>query len=248
MEFFTVIPEILHLAPILPAKKFRPDILVNAAKDYAHVKNSPEFGTRKYTNPAKCVGIYEYARYGWVLTTWQDFVIETNGDKVSFNWETPVAQDKLTNGDMTTQMIDHHSKNQYADYIGGIPESLDTVVKINSPWRCIIPDGYFLMQGPLPHTNERRFTTATGFLSNDFGITQMNVQLFWHVLNGRTVVKAGTPIAHYMLIPKDQPDMSVGVASEEFIAKSKAAQLEMTRRNITDHKESKCVFAKILKG
>ena len=42
--------------------------------------------------------------------------------------------------------------------------------------------------------------------------------------------------------------MSVGVASEEFIAKSKAAQLEMTRRNITDHKESKCVFAKILKG
>lgn len=248
IEFFSLIPEVVDIAPIQSARNFRPELLVNATKEYAEKKKDPLFGMTKVISTAKCPGVYNYARQGWVMTTWQDIVIETNGDGESFLWSTPIDQRRYASTDSVGEMVGSHPKHQYADYIGGsIPNSLSTVIKINTPWRCNVPEGYYLQEGPLPYTTEKRFTTVAGFFSKEHGIAQMNVQLLWHVMEGKTLIKAGTPIAHYMLIPKDQPEMTCVAASPEQIKQEKLTILELNRKNVSDIKERKCIFARLLK-
>lgn len=249
IEFFSLIPEVADMQPIVSAKNFRPDLLVNASKDYAEKKKSPFFGMEKLISTAKCSGIFNYARQGWIMCTYQDITIKTNGDGDSFIWTSAIDQNKLTNGNMVGDAVSSHPKEQYADFIGGsIPNSIDTIIKINTPWRCKVPDGYYLQEAPLPYTTEKRFTTVTGFFSNEHGISQMNVQLLWHVMDGEVLIKAGTPIAHYMLIPKEQPEMKCMAATPEQIYLNNVTNIEMNRRYVTDMKAKKCIFANLFDG
>jgi hypothetical protein len=247
IEFFSLIPEVAMLAPLVSAKKFRPEVLLNASKQYADEKQKDSYGFEELVSTAKCPGIYDYARYGWVLVAWQDFTIETNGDGQSFIWTSPIDQTKSTNGELVGPMISSHSPEQYAYFVGGIPNALQCVVKVQTPWRCVIPEGYYLQEGPIPYTNERRFTTVVGFFDRAHGVAQMNIQLLWHVMEGKTLIKAGTPLAHYMLVPKDQHEMSCNAATDEQILLHKATIAETNRRYVRDHKKRKCIFAEIFK-
>jgi hypothetical protein len=65
------------------------------------------------------------------------------------------------------------------------------------------------MEMPVAYSDESRFTTVNGFFSHEQGIAQMNPQFMWHVMNGKTLIKAGTPISQYILIPKDSYDMEI---------------------------------------
>jgi hypothetical protein len=248
VEFFSLMPEIVDIAPIQNARNFRPDLLVNASKDFAEKKKDPAFGLTRLISTAKCPGVYNYVRHGWVMTTWQDFVIETNGDSETFLWTTPVDQARRATVPTVGDMIEGHSKQQYADYIGGtIPNSLSTVIKINTPWRCIVPKGYYLEEGPLPYTSEKRFTTVPGYFDRESGVAQMNVQILWHVMKGKTLIKAGTPIAHYRLIPIEQPKMKCMAANEDQLYYERVHHLATNKRNVTDIKERKCFFAELFK-
>jgi len=247
IEFFSLIPEVADLAPVQHARNFRPELLVNASKEYAAKKKEPGFGMEKLLSTAKCPGIYNYARQGWVITTYQDITIETNGDGNSFTWTSSMDQTKLTNGSVVGDAIGFHRNAQYADYIGGtIPNSISTVVKVHTPWRCNVPEGYYLQEANMPYTTEKRFTTVPGFFSREQGVAQMNIQLLWHVMEGKTLIKAGTPLAHYMLIPKDQPDMKCMAATPEQIMQDKITTFESDRHFVSDVKERKCIFSKLL--
>jgi hypothetical protein len=148
-------------------------------------------------------------------------------------------------GNLVGDPIGYHPPQQFADYVGHMPDTLRNIIKINTPWRCVVPEGYYLQEGPLPYTNERRFTTAKGFFSREYGVAQMNVQLFWHVMNGETIIKAGTPIAHYMLIPKKQFKLKVRAASTQDLEHERITQLEMARKFVSNRTESKCIYAKL---
>lgn len=246
IEFFSLIPEVATLQPVISARNFRPDILLNASKKYAEDKKDSSFGTHKIFSTARCPGIYNLVRHGWVVCAWQDITITTNGDGESFNWSTPVDQRTLTNGALVGEAVGFHPKHQYADHVGGsIPNSLSNVLKIHTPWRCIVPKGYYLQESNMPYTDEKRFTTVPGFFSREQGVAQMNIQLLWHELNGITVIKAGTPLAHYMLIPIDQPELVSMAATPEQIFADKITTTELIRNNVTNMKERKCIFAKI---
>lgn len=245
IEFYSLIPEVARIAPIQNARNFRPEILINATKEHAERKKCPHFGMEKVGTTAKCPGIYNYARHGWVLTTWQDIVIETFGDGTSYQWTTPIDQTALDNGAFIGPTVTSHGKDQYANYVGGIPNALQEIIKINTPWRCKVPEGYYLMEGPVPYANEHRFTTAVGFLDNSLGPAPINVQLFWHVTNGKTLIKAGTPIAHYLLVPKNSPELVVRGVSAQDIKDEKLQSIILARQYESDIKERKCIFAKI---
>jgi hypothetical protein len=248
IEFFSLMPEVAALQPVVSARNFRPDLLVNAGKNYADLKKDPMFGTEKIFSTARCPGIYNYVRHGWVICAWQDITITTNGDGESFTWSTPLDQRVLINGNIVGQAVNFHPREQYANHIGGsIPNSLAVVLKIMTPWRCIVPEGYYLQEGNMPYSDEKRFTTVTGFFSRDQGVAQMNIQLLWHVLDGTTVIKAGTPLAHYMLIPKEQPELVSMAATPEQVLSERITNTELNRQNITNMKERKCIFAEIFK-
>jgi len=58
------------------------------------------------------------------------------------------------------------------------------------------------MCGPVHYTGESRFTTATGIL-DPFISCELNIAMYWHVLQGREILKAGTPILQIIPIPRN---------------------------------------------
>ena len=103
------------------------------------------------------------------------------------------------------------------------------------------------MEGPVPYSDDTRFTTMPGFFSQEHGVAQLNIQLKWHVLEDKVLIKAGTPIAHYMLVPKEQPEMSVVSATPEQLEADRVTALENSRRFVSDSASKKCVFARLFK-
>jgi hypothetical protein len=249
VEFFSLIPSVTKLAPIQPAYNFKPKWFETATKEFVGITKQTNFGTEKLVHTAKCPGIYNLIRYGWVMTTWQDIIIKTNGDGQSFEWRSPVNHNKLEGGKDIGDVVGFHPSHQLADYHEvAWADSLTCVLKINTPWRVIVPKDYYLLEGPLPYSEETRFTTLPGFFSQDHGVSQLNVQLKWHALNGETLIKAGTPIAHYMLVPKNQAGLKVSDATPKQQQAEDVTQAEISRRFVSDRGKSKCVFAKLFGG
>jgi len=247
IEFFSLIPEVVDIAPIKPANQFRPNLIENATKELSEFKKNPNYEFTRNIHTAKCPGIYNVVKHGWVMTTWQDIVIETNGDGINFKWATPTSQNGLTNGKLVGWDVSFHSSNQYTDYVGQRANTLANVVKIMTPWRCIVPKGYYLQEGPLPYTDEERFTTVKGFFSREHGVAQMNVQLLWHVMNGKTLIKAGTPIAHYTLVPKNLPKLLVTKATDAQIYADQITNVELSKKFNSEKSASKCFFSQFYK-
>ena len=148
-----------------------------------------------------CPGINLMFNAGFVMTAPADFVITTNGDGVDFNYveaerfhlEKPPGQEKY---------IDFHDQNQTERILDDPDKSLKTVIKMHTPWRVELDDDYLLLQIPVHYTNEKRFTPATGLIDPRYAHV-LNVQLFWHVLNGEELVRAGTPLVQYIPVPRN---------------------------------------------
>jgi hypothetical protein len=247
IEFFSLMPDVTRTAPILSATNFKPDLVKNSTQELSEKKKENLFGHVKSLFTAKCPGIYNYAKHGWVLTTWQDIVITTNGDGDSFQWTSALDQKNLKGGNLVGDAVSFHNTNQYSNYIENDSNTLSTVIKINTPWRCVVPKGYYLQEAPLPYSDEKRFTTVIGFHSQEYGVSPLNIQLLWHVMNGETLIKAGTPIAHYLLIPQKQPKLIVRNATKKDLEFEEATHIELNRKFLSSRTESKCIFADLFK-
>lgn len=199
LEFFNETPGVAEMMPLEPAKEYRHPWANRAMEDFAQIRKTTNWGHSKSMHTARCPGIFTLQRHGWIMRTWQDIVITTDvKDNVNFSWL--CAHDQ--NG------VGFHKPNQLADFWEKWPaDTLRSVVKIHTGWRCNVPKGYYLLEMPLPLTEEQRFTTMPGYFSKEAGPASMNVQLLWHVLDGETLIKAGTPIAQYVLVPKEQPSI-----------------------------------------
>jgi hypothetical protein len=187
------------MMPMIPAKDFRHPWVDRAVRDFAKLREDPNWNHKKVIHTARCPGIFTLQRHGWIMRTWQDIVITTKKeDPANFSWLGAYSQDG----------VGFHPPEQLANFWEEWPDdTLRTVVKINSGWRCVVPKGYYLLEMPIPLSEERRFTTIPGYFSKEAGPAYMNVQLLWHVLDGETLIKAGTPIAQYVLVPKEQHGM-----------------------------------------
>lgn len=201
IEFINEIEGVAQLMPIIPAKDIKRSWVERAHSEFAAIRKDPNWRNNKMMHTAKCPGIFALQRHGWVLRTWQDIEITTNGDGSNFVWRSP----STIGGDA----VGFHPPHQLADYFGEWPkDTLRTLVKIHTGWRCIVPKGYYLMEMGLPLYEENRFTTVPGYFSREAGPASMNVQLMWHVMKGTVLIPAGTPIAQYVLVPKDQPEFT----------------------------------------
>ena len=244
LEFFSIVPEITKLAPIMPAHQYKPKWFNKAQEEFVEATKAPEFGMHKFVHTAKCPGIFNIIRYGWVMTTWQDIIIKTNGDGVSFEWQSVIDQKNLKAKADPGNAIGFHPQEQLSGYFENW-DGLKSVIKVHTPWRCIVPKDYYLLEGPMPYSEDNRFTTLPGLFSQEYGVSQLNPQLKWNIMKGDALIKAGTPIAHYMLVPKQEAHMTVMDATDEQILAEEVTQLEINRRYVSDRSKSKCVFARM---
>lgn len=213
IKFVCFIPEVAKTMPIVPASKVNFNWARKAAEDFKQKKEAagPAGSVRHI---ARCPGIIKIAKNGWVQRSWQDIYIQTDGSG-GFAWATPMNQSNVETGhEFKWDYLAHHSADSVEPY-GLIKNgTLPTIVKIQSPWAVYIPKGYYLMCIPIPYSDDPRFTATIGLLDGDHGPIFLNVQLYWHCLNSKEVIPAGTPLAQYYLVKKEEVDTFVGPCSD----------------------------------
>jgi hypothetical protein len=172
----------------------------------------------------QCPGILKVAATGWIITAPADFEITTNGDGVSFNWREPIQFGKGMPG--SESYITPHVAAQTDPILDDPSDTLRTVVKVETPWRVECSDDIVFLQLPVTYNNESRFTGAIGILDPKYSHV-INVQLFWKVLNGTTLIRAGTPLCQYIPIKRkdlnyNEFDVTIENAGELDYQKEKA--------------------------
>lgn len=199
IKFHCFIPEVLEKMPIVKSSQVSFDWVSRAREFYKEHQNLDSKTT-------KCPGIFSILGTGWIHRTYQDIMIETNGDGHSFSAATREDQIQLASGTHVGNYVSSHSPEQLQMFKPFTSETLASIIKIQSPWFVEIPDGYSLLMMPIPYPEDTRFTAATGLLrGNQF----LNVQLYWHCLNSKEVIPAGTPLNQMILIKDDKTDYTL---------------------------------------
>lgn len=214
IEFYSVnFPQIYNY-PIEPISTVNRPWLTNIKEN---VKN-------KYKNPHLhnsssylCSGIREIMNTGYVLRAHHDFIIKTNGDGETFEWSTP---------DSSLKPIGFFSPEQYGDY-GPLPEqTLRSLIKIETPWRVILPKGWKLLVLPVTYIENQPFTSSIGILDTQIS-REINPILFWHNLNGEEFIEAGTPICQLIPIKTQITEFEIRKASDKELEYEKIVSVTM---------------------
>lgn len=229
IRFYCNIDGIDKIMPIIPISEMTFDWKKKSAKEYKPSKCP--LGTKPRT-VSRCIGINTLHKQGWVIRTWQDIVIETNGDGISFKWITPMDQKQFNGQDN----ISFHDTEHFKHMKNWNEGSLKTIIKINTGWRCDIPKGYILYQFPVFYDDVSCFTTMAGCYSPDYGPAQLNVPIKWNVLNGKTLIPAGTPIAHLILSKQESIDYEIVKPDKE---KMKISNMVSGRKFIENYNDIK---------
>lgn len=201
IEFIAKIPGIQAIHPPQPTSQLSLPWVADSKKFAEHAMqdyNRPQHGATH-----KCSGITKLHQQGWILTTWHDLYIETNGDGEGFGWKLPSGINPQT---VPTQPIGMFVPEFYGAYpsVKFAAPTLKTIIKIHLPWTFRITRGWGLLMLPLTYTGETRFTSAIGIINPRIS-RDLNPILYWHVLKGQTVLKAGTPLCQVIPIPLDSP-------------------------------------------
>jgi hypothetical protein len=199
VEFISSIEGVEELMPIIPAAEYKRPWTGRLLEDLKQKRAAPDYSTTRSVHTAKCPGIFNLMRHGWILRTWQDTTIETNGDGVSCQWSSVINQKELCG----FEAIGFHPPEQLTGFFENWDGVIQNVIKFQTPWTCKIPAGYFLLEMPVTYSDENRFETLPGYFSSEYGHANMNPQVKWKVPAGKVLIKAGTPIAQYVLVKRD---------------------------------------------
>jgi len=154
---------------------------------------------------SNCPGIRKITSAGFVISAPADFEITTNGDGVSFSWTEPMIFDKGYAG--TESYINSHNIHQTLPTLNNEDLFLKSIVKIETPWRVEVSDDIVFLQMPVTYNNESRFEAAVGIMDPRYSHT-VNIQIYWKVLDGKTLIKAGTPLCQYIPINRKELGLS----------------------------------------
>jgi hypothetical protein len=222
-SFYTSNEANLLLTPIVEASEVKMPWVDDSIQFFKSQQDCPN--KMRHSATHMCSGIRHLAQSGWILKAPFDFYIETNGDGHSFKWNTPSEKHKI---DFFPQ--------EFFGNIAQLPKNtLKTIIKVETTWSVKIPEKWNLMYIPLQYHNETRFTSSIGILNQKHS-SEIHAVLFWNVLNGRTLIKAGTPLCQLIPVPVEKINFEVCMSTE------KEDKLKQLRDNI-----QQCKFVNNLK-
>lgn len=188
IEFFSKIPGVSELFPIREAENFLPK-WANAARDnYIQIKKQNQ---GRFNHIYQCPGIFDLMSQGFIVPMWHDVIISTNGNPDEFGWTVPTSE--LTEFDTDTDIIENQS-NGFGNLMPIKPWSLNTLVKVNTPWNIIAPRGIKLLILPIAYPDSFEFESTIGILDPGYD-NEVNIQMYYNVPKGDVLIKAGTPLA-----------------------------------------------------
>ena len=187
----------------------------------------------KTLSSKNCPGIRKIVSSGWIVPAPADFKIQTNGDGFTVHWTEPFRFSKVTPN--MDSYVATHAKSQSEPLIDDANTTLKTVVKIETPWRVEASDDVLLLIMPVTYNNENRFTAANGVFDPKYGHV-LNIQLFWKVLEGHELIRAGTPLCQ--IIPISRKALNV---SNYDVVIDEATELDKKKETEFNY-ASNCVF------
>ena len=215
-RFFSLHPAVHTLHPITKADKLDRTWTVEERDDYRErLKKCPvgkliQGQHHEVSSIGRCPAINHIMRTGYIVYAPADFKVHTNGDGHTILFTTtpfnPPSSDYvvLHEPEVTKWLMDSTKDS-----------TVDQVVKINTTWRVQADDDVVFLQTKVPFVNETRFTAVSGILDPRTAY-EVNVQLFWHLMEGDTTVRAGTPLCCYIPISRkllEDLDVSIDVAT-----------------------------------
>jgi len=212
IEFFSTIPGVAEAFPIIEAKNYKPDWTKSAIKDLSERKNKKDFhyDTGRFTHVSYCPGIFDLFKTGYIVPMWYDVNIKTEKNKPGFSWE---VADKNFGALSDMKFIDTHNE-KITDFIPKRKGTSNSIVKINTPWNVIVPEGLKLLCLPLNYPDHYDYESTTGLLDPSQS-SELNVQMNWNVENGERLIKAGTPLMHVIPLSEKTFNFEVRTANDK---------------------------------
>lgn len=211
ITFFTTVEGVEDAYPVIPASEYKPNWVASARDHYLKkLKENEEKGER-LNHLYRCPGIFDVMSRGYIITQPWDVQIETNGDGQSFGWHVPSGElGRLYKGNV----IDGHMSHGIAEPLPHKPGCLKSLVKFNSPWQIVAPPDVKFLIIPIPYPDNYDFEQVIGVLDPAIS-TELNPQGYWKVLQGRRLIKAGTPMMQIVPLTDEEFEIDVKAAGEK---------------------------------
>lgn len=201
IEFFSYIPGVAEAFPVKEAKEFKPKWMEQCRKDY---KEKLAETNVKFNHVYQCPGIFEMYKHGFIIPLWADVVIKADLARRGFGYATAI----IDHPEQENRIVIDKHQDEVSKIIPPRHYSLPFVIKINSPWSVVAPKGVKFLMLPISYPDTYEFDNAVGIL--DPGVSnEINFQIWWNVMDGEVVLKAGTPMVHLIPISEDKFDLEV---------------------------------------
>ena len=194
IRFTNLIDGVVANYPLIRASKLNRPWLKEPTREfkesYTKLKSGCPFTGTRPRNIAKCPGIQSLFNTGYILVAPYDFRVVTNNDRSTIEINLPFQHSELGFAPVATHQADVLHK-----YCPAPHNTLDSILKIDGGWQVTAPDDVVFWMTNLHYTEEQRFSSVTGIL-DPRDSTKLISQLYWHVLDGTEIIKAGTPLTH----------------------------------------------------
>lgn len=200
IEFYSTVAGLPDMFPVVKAKDALP-IWAKSARDSYVKKKEQSIGRMNHIY--QCPGIFDLFNHGYIIPMWHDVIINTNGDPDTFSWTVPSSD--LADLNPEVNLIENQSNG-----VGAVmpikPWSLNTLIKINTPWRIVAPRGVKFLVMPIAYPDRFEFESSIGILNPGYS-NEINIQLYYNVQKGDVLIKAGTPLAHIIPLSEQNFDL-----------------------------------------
>jgi hypothetical protein len=133
---------------------------------------------------------------GYILYSWFDISILTSNDPITFQYRIPP--------------VDNCQLDLLKWFSNDVPQvrtplptnSLQTLLKITTPWSVNLPEDWSLLILPIPYPDEPDFECTAGILKGA-GTYEINPIIKCHRRPGTLNIPAGTPLCQLIPIPDE---------------------------------------------
>ena len=214
LEFICTAPGVESVWPIIRSSEYKHSWIKKAVQDMKtngsiaapHRREYEQRGTdNEKRHTAKCPALTMVQNTGWIMRLHQDIKLKTFADGEDINFDIPFQSQQQP-------IVSKHMTHAFYPFFENWPKNtMKKIIKINLPWMARIPKGYKLLQTHPFLLDDNRFTTMSGVIDPELGMAGVGtIPMYWHCIDDEQEItlKAGTPIAQFILIPKEEPDFT----------------------------------------
>jgi hypothetical protein len=203
ITFFSTINGVADAFPIQPARNFKFNWVDSVREDFK--SQNERIKREKVNHLARCPGVNEIMNIGYIIPMPWDITIETDGDLLNFGWSIP---SKDIQDIFDSPVITAHHPNGVAKGLPIKPNAMESIIKLNTPWHAIVPEGVKFLMIPIPYPDTFEFENVSGVLDVSIS-SEINFQLRWYVTEGIHTIKAGTPMVQLIPMTEEKFDLEV---------------------------------------